>query len=397
MTSRDLSRPVQPDTETEEERERRTTYLELFFDLVFVFAITQVTTLIVSQPTAAGFARSALVLALIWWAWSGYAWMTNAIDVESTGVRIAFLLSALGSFFVALAVPHAYDTQGAWFAVPYIAIRLLHIWLYVRGLRHDPAHQAAIKKLAPWFLVAPTVALVGGLVASTDLRTALWTIALTIDVAGALGVGRAGFKVSPAHFAERYALFVIIALGESIVAIGVGAADDPRGVTFAFTVVIAFAGAAALWWAYFDFVAIAAARALRFAPPEKRGPRARDVFTFFHYPQVLGIIFFAVAAKETLAAPLEPLPASGRAALALGGSLPLLATVLGRYRVVRHIAWERVAGIATIVVVAASFREVDAVWSLLAIVAILVTTVTAEMFRLREARMQIRADGPPVS
>jgi low temperature requirement protein LtrA len=394
VTAAELSSAAESAVEAEEERER-TSYLELFFDLVFVFAITQVTTLIVSQPTAAGFARSTLVLALVWWAWSGYAWLTNAIDIESTGARLAFLAATLGSFFVALAVPHAYDSQGAWFAVPYIAVRILHIWLYVRGLRHDPAHQAAIKKLAPWFLVAPCVTLVGGIVSSTDLRTALWAVSMAIDVAGALGVGRAGFRVSPAHFAERYALFVIIALGESIVAIGVGTADDTRDLTFAVAVAIAFAGAAALWWAYFDFVALAAERALRFAPPEKRGPRARDVFTFFHFPQVLGIIFFAVGAKETLAAPLEPLPASGRAALALGGSLPLLATVLGRYRVVRHIAWERVTGIAAVALAGVVLRHLDAVWLLLVIVVILVTTIVVEIRRLRDARTRIRSDGPP--
>jgi low temperature requirement protein LtrA len=381
--------------EATEERERRTSYLELFFDLVFVFAITQVTTLITSQPTAAGFARAALVLGLVWWAWSGYAWLTNAIEIENSGVRLAFLAAALGSFFMALAVPHAFDSQGAWFVVPYLAVRVLHLWLYVRGLRHDPAHQAAIKMLAPWFLIAPFVAFVGGVVSSTDLRTALWVVSLAIDVAGALGVGRAGFRVSPAHFAERYALFVIIALGESIVAIGVGAADDTRDLTFAIAVAIAFAGAAALWWAYFDFIALAAERSLRFAPPAERGRRARDVFTFFHYPQVLGIIFFAVGAKETLAAPLEPLSTSGRAALVLGGSLPLLATVLGRYRVTRHVAWERVAGIAASALVGLVFRDLDAVWLLLAIVAILAATIGAEMIRLREARRQIRSDGPP--
>jgi low temperature requirement protein LtrA len=146
---------------------------------------------------------------------------------------------------------------------------------------------------------------------------------------------------------------------------------------------------------YLDFIALAAERSLRFAPLAERGRRARDVFTFFHYPQVLGIIFFAVGAKETLAAPLEPLPTSGRAALVLGGSLPLLATVLGRYRVTRHVAWERVAGIAASGLVGLVFRDLDAVWLLFAIVAILAATIGAEMIRLREARRQIRSDGPP--
>ena len=383
-------------SEEPEELEQRTSYLELFFDLVFVFAITQVTTLISAHPTAGGFARAALVLGIVWWAWSGYAWLTNAIDIESFGVRMAMLVATLGSFFVALAVPHAFDTQGVWFAVPYLGVRILHIVLYVWGLRGDPAHQAAVRRLAPWFLVAPFVLLAGGIVSGTGLRTALWGVSLAIDVAGALGVGRSasGFRVSPSHFAERYALFVIIALGESIVAIGIGAAHEHRNATFAVAVAAAFAGAAALWWAYFDFVAIAAERSLRFVAPELRGPRARDVFTFFHFPQVLGIIFFAVGAKDTLAAPLEHLSRPGRAALALGFSLPLLGTTLARFRITHHIAWERVAGMAGAVLAGLFLGGIDAVWVLLVFVAVLVATIAAEMLRLREARRRIRADEP---
>jgi low temperature requirement protein LtrA len=378
-----------------EERERRTSYLELFFDLVFVFAITQVTTLILAHQSAAGFARSTLVLALIWWAWSGFAWLTNAIDVESMEVRTAMLAASFGSFLVALAVPHAFDTEGAWFAVPYLAVRLLHVVLYVRGLRAEPEHRAAVLRLARWFVVSPFFVLAGGLVSSIGARAALWGLALAIDVAGALRAR--GFRVSPAHFAERYALFVIIALGESIVAIGVGAAKEPRDLTFAVAVTIAFAGACALWWAYFDFTALAAERTLRFATPQERGHRARDVFTFFHFFQVQGIIFFAVAAKRMLAAPLDPLTGAGRAALILGASLPLLAPVLGRYRVVRRIAWERLAGMALVTVAGTALYRLDAAWLFLVVVASLAATIVAEMVRLRDARRQIRADGPPTA
>jgi low temperature requirement protein LtrA len=377
------------------ESERRTSYLELFFDLVFVFAITQVATLILSQPTAGGFARATLALALVWWAWSGFAWLTNAIDVESMEVRFAMLAATLGSFFVALAVPHAFDTEGTWFALPYLAVRLLHVALYLRGLRDEPEHRAAMLRLAPWFSFSPVVVLVGGLIENVDGRTALWAIAIAVDVAGVLRAR--GFRVSPAHFAERYALFVIIALGESIVAIAVGAADEPRDLTFAVAVVVAFAGACALWWAYFDFTALAAERSLRFASPEERGHRARDVFTFFHFFQVLGIIFFAVAAKKMLASPLEPLSGAGRAALILGGSLPLLAPVLGRYRIVRRIGWERVGGIVLVVAAGLILYRLDGVWLLLTVDALLAGTIATEMTRLREARRQIRADGPPTT
>ncbi|HSL63973.1 MAG TPA: low temperature requirement protein A, partial [Gaiellaceae bacterium] len=260
-----LARPA-----TEAEGERRTSYLELFFDLVFVFAITQVTTVLVEDTSAAGFGRAALLLGLVWWAWGGYAWMTNAIDIESVLVRSAMIAAAAGAFFMALAVPGAYGDDGLWFVSAYLAIRVLHVALYVWGLRGDRAHQRAILQLAPWFLFAPAIAFAGGF-ADGDLRVLLWAVSIAIDVAGAMTVGRAGFRVSPSHFAERYGLFVIIALGESIVAVGAAAAELPRDATFVLAVAVAFGGIGAMWWAYFDFTALAAERALRFASVEARG------------------------------------------------------------------------------------------------------------------------------
>jgi low temperature requirement protein LtrA len=371
------------------ETERRTGYLELFFDLVFVFVVTQVTALILSDPSAAGFARAALVLFLAWWAWGGYAWMTNAIDVENVGVRIGFLAATAGSFFMALAVPGAFGDEGLWFAVPFVCVRVLHIVLYTWGLRTDPAHQAAIKQLAPWFLVAPAFVLVGALV-DDPARTWLWLLSIAIDLGGAMSVGRAGFRVSPSHFAERYALFVLIAIGESIVAIGVGAQHHARDLTFAVAVAVAFAGVAALWWAYFDFAARAAERALTATPPERRGPFARDVFSLFHYPIVLGIIFFAVAAEKTLAHPSDPLPRFGRWALALGVVFYLAGGALGRYRWLRKIAWERVGCAAAVVAAAGLLDRLDALALLALVVGVLTITIAIETERLRDLRALVR-------
>jgi low temperature requirement protein LtrA len=392
VTTTDVSQLTAP--ETEAEGERRTGYLELFFDLVFVFAVTQVTSLVSHDPTATGFAHGALVFALVWWAWSGYAWMTNAIDVERTETRIIMLAATAGSFFMAIALPGAYGDDGVRFVLAYLFVRVLHLGLYVGGLRGDE-QQAAILRLAPYFLVAPLVAVPGGFVDGRG-RALIWLVSLAIDVTGALSVGRAGFRVSPAHFAERYALFVIIAFGESIVAIGATAELLPRNGVFFATVSIAFALVATMWWSYFDFPALAAARALRFASPERRGPLARDLFTFFHFPNVLGIIFVAVAVKKALAHPSDPLPGSARAALALGISLFLMQFVLGRLRVIQRISWERLAGIAAVVLVVVVGRHLDAVWLLALALAVLVATTVAETVRLGQARVQIRAGGPPV-
>lgn len=375
---------------TAEEEDRKTSYLELFFDLVFVFAITQVTSLILEDTSPAGFARAALVLGLVWWAWSAYAWMTNAIDVDNFVTRLIVLAAMAAAFFMALAVPDAYQDEGVWFAVAYFTVRILNTTLFSWGVRHDPGQLRATFRLAPWFLVAALVALVGGF-ADADNRAYFWLASLTIDVVGTLTVARANWRVSPTHFAERFALIVIIALGESIVAIGLATSDLERDLTFALSVVIAFAGVAALWWAYFDFTAIAAERALIRASPEARVSLARDVFTFFHYPIVLGIILYAVAAKKTLAHPSDPLSGAGRWALGLGVAFFLSGFVLARFRVIRRVAWERVGAGAAALVVALALDRTDAIVTLSIVIAIVVASVAIETVRLRDLRAEVKA------
>jgi len=376
--------------ETLEEEERKTSYLELFFDLVFVFAFTQVTSLILEDASAAGFARATLVLAMVWWAWSAYAWMTNAIDIENTVTRLIVFAAMAAGFFMALAVPDAFQDEAAWFAVAYFVVRILQTTLFSWGVRHDPGQLRATFRLAPWFLAAALVALVGGFVDS-DLRAWVWLASLAIDVAGTLTVARAEWRVSASHFAERFALIVIIALGESIVAIGLATAAVDRDLTFALSVVIAFAGVAALWWAYFDFTAVAAERSLKRASPRMRGALARDVFTFFHYPIVLGIILYAVAAKKTLEHPLDPLSEAGRWALGLAIAVFLSGFVLARFRAIRRIAWERIVAGAAALVAAVLLDGTDAIVTLAVVIAILVVAIAVETARLREIRAAVKA------
>jgi len=262
--------------------------------------------------------------------------------ISSSPMDVGPVFAAMAAaLFMALAVPHAYGDEGAWFAVAYFVVRLLNVALFSWGVRSDPGNLRAILKLAPWFLVAAGVALLGGF-ASTELRPWLWLLSLGLDVAGTLLASRDEWRVSASHFAERFALIVIIALGESIVAVGVATSDLNRDASYALSVVIALVGVVALWWAYFDFTATAAERSLARATPDRRASLARDVFTYFHYPIVLGIILYAVAAKKTLEHPHDPLSAAGRWALGLGLALFLLAFALMRYRVVRRIAWERI-------------------------------------------------------
>jgi low temperature requirement protein LtrA len=375
--------------ETAAEEERKTSYLELFFDLVFVFAFTQVTALILEDTTPRGFARAALVLAMVWWAWSAYAWMTNAIDVENTVTRLIVFAAMVAGFFMALAVPDAFQDEAAWFAVAYFVVRILNSALYAWGVRDDPAVLRAVARLSPWFLVAAVVALAGGFV-DPDYRSWVWLASLVIDVVGTLTVANLEWHVSPSHFAERFALIVIIALGESIVAIGIGTSELTRDTTYAVSVIVAFAGVAALWWAYFDFTAIAAERSLRRASEVARGPLARDVFTYFHYPVVLGIILYAVAAKKTLEHPLDPLSEAGRWALGLGMALFLAAFALMRFRVIRRVAWERLGAAALALALAVSLDGPDAIVTLGVVIGVVVVSVAIETARLHDLRASLR-------
>jgi len=376
--------------ETTAEEERKTSYLELFFDLVFVFAFTQVTALILEDTSPQGFARAALVLAMVWWAWSAYAWMTNAVDVENAVTRLIMFAAMVAGFFMALAVPDAFQDEAAWFAVAYFAVRVLQPALYLWGVRDEPETFGVLLRLTPWFVIAAFVALVGGFV-DPDYRAWVWVASLVIDVIGTLTAARGDWHVSPSHFAERFALIVIIALGESIVAIGVGTSHLTRDATYAISVVVAFAGVAALWWAYFDFTAVAAERSLRRASGRDRSALARDVFTYFHYPLVLGVILYAVAAKKTLEHPRDPLSNAGRWALGLGIALFLVGFALMRFRVIRRVAWERLAAAAAILVIAVLLDGADAIVTLGVVIVILVFSIALETVRLREVRATLRA------
>ena len=376
--------------ETTAEEERKTSYLELFFDLVFVFAFTQVTALILEDTSPQGFARAALVLAMVWWAWSAYAWMTNAVDVENAVTRLIMFAAMVAGFFMALAVPDAFQDEAAWFAVAYFAVRVLQPALYLWGVRDEPETFGVLLRLTPWFVIAAFVALVGGFV-DPDYRAWVWVASLVIDVIGTLTAARGDWHVSPSHFAERFALIVIIALGESIVAIGVGTSHLTRDATYAISVVVAFAGVAALWWAYFDFTAVAAERSLRRASGRDRSALARDIFTYFHYPLVLGVILYAVAAKKTLEHPRDPLSNAGRWALGLGIALFLVGFALMRFRVIRRVAWERLAAAASILVIAVLLDGADAIVTLGVVIVILLFSIALETVRLREVRATLRA------
>jgi low temperature requirement protein LtrA len=374
----------------------RVTPLELFFDLVFVLALTQCTALMAHDPSWEGIARGLLVLAVLWWAWVGYSWLTSVIDPEEGAVRIA-MFGSMAAFLVAsLCVPRAFEDLGLLFAGSILVVRALHIVLFVLASREDPDLRRSVLGLA-----ASTAIGVGLLVAASATdglpQGALFALAIVLDMGGPSVLGIAGWKIVPGHFAERHALIVIIALGESIVAIGVGAGDHvDTGVVVG--AVLGVAIAAALWWAYFDVVALVAERRLESAAPGlEQNAIARDSFSYLHLPMVAGIVLLALGLKTSLAHVDEHLHVEPAAALLGGVALYLLAHVVFRWRNVRRFSIHRVIAAAVLVAFLPAATHVTALWALGFVLAVLVALIVYETVRFAELRERMRHDGydPP--
>ena len=379
---------IDPQEPLEGPVEERAIPLELFFDLVFVFAFTQVTGLMSANPTWEGLGQGMLVLAAVWWAWGAYSWLTNEIDSDEDDARLA-LFAAMGSMLIAaLAVPGAFEDDGVLFGVAYFLVRALHIVVFAYA-SPDVSVTLAVRRLARTAIPAPALLILAGALDGTA-QAVLWCVALAIDYSGPYLFGVAGYQVSPGHFAERYGLIVIIALGESIVAIGIGAAGIPLD---AGVVAAALAGiviAAALWWAYFDVVAPVAERKLREARGDARARLARDSYSYLHLPMIAGIVLFALGVKKTIGDVDEPLKTVPAIALCGGVALYLLAQIAFRLRNVGSLNRPRLVAAAACLALIPVAVEVEALAAAAAIAAICTLLVTYEAIRYREARARVR-------
>ncbi len=318
------------------QREQRVTPLELFFDLVFVYAITQVTQLMSHDPTWQGVGRGLLVLAALWWAWTGYAWLTNTLEPEEGQVRAGMFGAMAAMLVVAIAVPNAFGADGVLFGVAYLIVRLLHLLLYAIAGKHDPDLLGAVVRFTPSATLAPAIILAAGFV-DGGAQAALWVVALAVDYLGAL-IGRGqGWRVSPAHFAERHGLIVMIALGESIIAIGVGSRGVSLTPGIVSAAVLGMVTIAALWWAYFDVIAVLAQRQLSETTGATLARLARDYYSYLHLPMIAGIVLFALGVKRTIEQVGEPLATIPAIALCGGLSLYFLTHVALRVRLVHFI------------------------------------------------------------
>ena len=384
------SRPHAPHlTAVMRSEDERVTPLELFFDLVFVLALTQCTALMSRQPTWEGLAKGLLVLGVLWWSWVGYAWLTSVVNPEEGTVRFAMFGAMAALLVTALCVPHAFGNLGLLFACSYAVVRFGQIALFVVASRDDPPLRRSVGGLA-----VSTAIGVGLLVAASFanglLQGGLWALALFLDMIGPFFFGADGWKLVPGHFAERHGLIVILALGESIVAIGVGAGVHvDAGVVGAAVLGIALAGA--LWWLYFDIVALVAERRLSNAEPgRQQNDIARDSFSYLHFPMVAGIVLLALGLKKTLAHVEDPLELVPAVATLGGTALYLLAHVAFRWRNVHRFSVQRLLTAVLLVALVPAATELPALATLGIVALLLALLIAYETTHYAELRDRLR-------
>jgi low temperature requirement protein LtrA len=363
--------------------------LELFFDLVFVLGFTQCSALMAAQPDWSGIGRGLLTLAVIWWAWVCYAWLTSLVEPEEGSVRLVMFVAMAGLLVVALCVPEAFGDRALLFAVAYGVVRLGHIALYCIVSRGDPD----VRRWVLAFAISTAVViglLVGASFVDGGAQAGLWIAAILVDWGGGL-LGVSVWRLVPAHFAERHKLVIIIALGESIVALGAGATVDltaPVVVAAAFGIGLA----AALWWLYFDVVALVTERRLMQAPEgRERNALARDSYSYLHFPMVAGIVLGSFGVHETLAHVDTPLDAVHAFALLGGTAIYLLAHVALRLRNAHTVNVERLVLALGFLALVPAAVTVDALVTIGAVNALLWSMIAYEtLFVYDERRYRLR-------
>jgi low temperature requirement protein LtrA len=364
--------------------------LELFFDLVFVLALTQCTALMADDPTWEGLVRGLLILGVLWWCWVGYSWLTSVVDPEEGIVRFAIFAAMAGLLVAALCVPEAFDDSALLFACAYGLVRAAHIALFVVASRDDPGFRGAVTGLGVGTAIGVGL-LVAASFADGALQGGLWALALLLDMGEPYLFGSEGWKLSPAHFAERHGLIVIIALGESIVAIGVGAAGLEVDAGVVGASVLGIAVAAALWWLYFDIVALVAERRLALAEVgREQNEIARDSFSYLHFPMVAGIVLVALGMKKTLEHVGDPLEVVPAVAMLGGTGLYLLAHVAFRWRNVHRFSVQRVVTAGALAAFVPVAVEIPALATLAVLAAALSVLIAYETVHFAELRDRLR-------
>jgi len=369
--------------------ENEVSNLELFFDLVFVFAVTQVSHLLVDHLGWKGALESLVILLVVWWSWQYTTWATNELDPERMPVRFLLLTIMMASLLMAVAIPGAFGSEGMLFALSYVFIQVVRqAFLTFAAAGRGSVERNRSAHVLAWFCAAAPIWIAGGLVEG-DVRIVLWVLALAVDYAGPLlsyrvprmeDVDLDSWDLESGHFTERFQLFTIIALGETIVITGASAADLGIDPTVGLALLAAFVSTVCLWWLYFNYMARVLEEVLGRA--EGRTALGRDLFAYGHIPIIAGILLCAVGDDIVLERPSETLPNTELVVLVAGPTLYLLAFVLVRWLLTRGLAWRRALGALACVVmgIVALLAEPPALVTAGLLLAVLVGVIAHEYF-----------------
>jgi low temperature requirement protein LtrA len=361
------------------EDDRAVGALELFFDLVFVYAMSQVTHVMLTHVSWSGFGHGVLALAVIWWAWVCYAWLTNTSAETGPFARTLIFLAMSAMLVAAVSLPDAFGDGALMVGVALLVVRLLHVVLFLMSARGQPEVRSAFTRLLPSLLIGPALLVVAAF-QSSPYREALWLCATAIDFGGPVLVGMGGFRVRPAYFVERHGAIIIIALGESIIEVGAGASANLHRASVLVAVAMGVLISAAMWWAYFGLKEGAAAR-LRRARGLERARLARDAYSYLHLPLVAGIVFYALGVEEAVATVDEPLEPLLGLALCGGVALFFAAEVAYRWRDHHELATDRLVASAGALVVTPLALVVPALATLVALTGVSAAFVAWEVWR----------------
>lgn len=374
----------------------KATPVELFLDLVFVYGFTQVTALMAHEGTWLGLAHGVVMLGLLWWLWTGFAWLGNVVQADEGPMRIVLFAVMALVFIIDITIPEAFEDFegglfGPWvFAACYLLVQLIHGAAMLYAARRVPRIRRNTLLLLIPYLLGSIILVVAGRQHGWTQAT-LWAVALAVLFGGVLMIRAEGWQLSAAsHFAERHGLIIIIALGESIVSIGVGVTAIPVSWPIIAACVLGIAVCAALWWAYFDVVALVAEDVLHHTAEAERARLARDSYTLLHFPMIVGIIMMSLGLKKVFAHLGDPLEFGGMLVLYGGVSLYLLAHVAFRWRNLHTLNGQRLAVGLLLAALIPVGTLLPALAALVLLTVILVGLVAYEARRFAQVRARIR-------
>jgi low temperature requirement protein LtrA len=360
-------------------QEQPVTFVELFFDLVFVFAVTQVTVLTAHHLDFPGVGRSVLLFWLVWWAWTQFTWTLSPADTQHPVVRVCVLVATGSAFVMAASVSRAFEDDALWFAVPYIVIRLLGMAVQVLVDRERDRSELGISMA--WLTISTVglIAVLAGALVDPPARNWLWLLGIALDLAAAAAASRnAIWDINPRHFSERHGLFVIIALGESLIVAGTAVAGEDRTAEL-----LAAAGGSLLvvcllWWTYFGWLKDALEHGFVAADRVSVGPIARDAFSLLHFPLICGVVGFAVAVEEMMLHPEVPASGPVIASLAVGVALFVGSSAMAYWRISGQVLGPRLVILLLTSILVILLRDAVPVWPLAAVATGLLTIAAVE-------------------